>query len=90
MIVALVDERGVMPKVVHAASRTTGPLLAARVDSARRECAPSMREDDNGGVINALVVAAHDLTPIVHSDLAGITPHIADPPALLPATEPRA
>ena len=90
MIVALVDERGVMPQVTHTASRITGRRLAARVDSAWRECGPSMREGDNGGVINALIVAAHDLTPIANLDLVGTTSSTVDPSAIVPATEPQA
>lgn len=62
MVVALVDERCPLPLMTPAAVRTEGPALAARVQEIRQAVAPTMREDDNGGVICALVIAAQELT----------------------------
>lgn len=60
MVVALVDERAPIPATVDAAARADGAALAARVREIHRELAPTMRDDDNGGVISALVIAAYE------------------------------
>lgn len=62
MVVVLVDERRPLPTTTPAGVRTEGLALAARVQEIRRAVAPTMREDDNGGVISALVIAAQELT----------------------------
>lgn len=64
MIVALVDERRTMTRVVDAAVVETGQALAATVLEVRAELATTMPEGDNGGVISALVIAAHNLTKL--------------------------
>ncbi len=58
MVVALVDERHPLPASSDPAARADGSALAARVQEIRRSVAPTMREDDNGGVISALMIAA--------------------------------
>ena len=64
MVVALVDERGPMPPAVDDAVRADGVSLAQRVCEIRHEVAPTIRDADNGAVISALVIAAHDLTDV--------------------------
>ena len=71
MVVALVDERqprSSVPSASDPAVRTDGAALAARLRDTRQLLAPSMREDDNGAVISALVVTAHDLTDATRHD----------------------
>lgn len=62
MIVALVDERGPMAPVASDGVAATGRALAALVSTVHEDIAPTMADGDNGGVINALVIAAHNLT----------------------------
>lgn len=64
MIVALVDERGTMTTVADPAVRETGSRIASLVTKTRSELAPTMSDSDNGGVISALVIAAHNFTEI--------------------------
>ncbi|ALE04810.1 hypothetical protein AL755_03785 (plasmid) [Arthrobacter sp. ERGS1:01] len=64
MVVALVDERGTIPAVTDPAVRNTGATIAHQIQHVRDDLAPSMADGDNGGVINALVIAAHDLTDL--------------------------
>lgn len=62
MIVVLVDERHNMVGVTDPALLETGRLLSASVVKIRQNLAPTMSDGDNGGVISALVIAAHELT----------------------------
>lgn len=62
MIVALVDERGTMTTVADPAVRETGRRVASLMTKTRCELAPTMSDSDNGGVISALVIAAHNFT----------------------------
>lgn len=60
MVVALVDERRPLPVSADPIVRREGSALAARVQEIHRSVAPTMREDDNGGVISALMIAAQE------------------------------
>lgn len=62
MVVALVDERGMIPPVTDQAVLALGAELAAHAAQARRELGESMREGDNGGAITSLLIAADSLT----------------------------